>query len=332
MKKFVKYLLVVCLMIPFAFMFAGCGEPAPANVMTMSVNPKVSFVLDANNNVTSVKYENDDAGVLYADINFVGKDLDSTIQLFIERSAISGHINIKGSTVDIDISGKSSADVDALKQKAQAQVEEVFKSLGVTVSVNLKELSETAQKQALLATAKALAPEMSTSELEEMSSEELLKVINNKQKEYEGLVYSQVKAIEEQFSMAKSQVLQLVATTRETLESVEAQLNGLLETYKDVIPAAIQKQIDALRTQIKELKAKIEENVNKFLDAKKAEIADAKKQLSELKTKLVNNFKAQVAENKATLIAHLDVEKEAGHITEEQYNYWVNLINAQTNA
>ena len=88
MKKFVKYLLVLCLIVPFAFMFAGCGEAKPANVMTMSVNPEVSFVLDANNNVISVKYNNADSSMIYADVNFVGKDVNTTVQLFIERNRL----------------------------------------------------------------------------------------------------------------------------------------------------------------------------------------------------------------------------------------------------
>ena len=45
MKKFVKYLLVLCLMVPFAFMFAGCGEAKPANVMTMSVKLDIMIFL-----------------------------------------------------------------------------------------------------------------------------------------------------------------------------------------------------------------------------------------------------------------------------------------------
>ena len=111
MKKFVKYLLVICLMIPFAFMFAGCGENnEPRNVMSLSVNPDVSFVLDSNNNVVSVKYENDDAGTIYADVNFDGKSLENTIQIFIERAAISGHITLDGDEVTIDISGQANVE------------------------------------------------------------------------------------------------------------------------------------------------------------------------------------------------------------------------------
>ena len=131
MKKFVKYLLVVCLMIPFAFMFSGCSQNDPANVMTMSVNPEVSFVLDANNKVVSVKYENEDAGVIYADVNFVGKDVDTLIQLFIERATISGHVDLSGDEVTITVNGKTDADVNALRQKAKEQVKKGFNSLGI---------------------------------------------------------------------------------------------------------------------------------------------------------------------------------------------------------
>ena len=329
MKKFVKYLLVVCLMIPFAFMFSGCSQNDPANVMTMSVNPEVSFVLDANNKVVSVKYENEDAGVIYADVNFVGKDVDTLIQLFIERATISGHVDLSGDEVTITVNGKTDADVNALRQKAKEQVEKVFNSLGIEVTVAIDNTTAMAQKEALKVTAKALAPEKSLNELDAMSNAELIKLISDKQNELKDLTYEQAEAIKNSFSSAKNQVLQVIEQAKASLEGFEEQLKALEETYKNQIPEAIKAQINILKDQIKQLKSEIETKVNEFLEDKKAEIQQAKKQYETLKNQLVTEFKTQVETEKGNVKNHLQTSLNNGTISQEQYDYYVSLIDSQ---
>lgn len=331
MKKFVKYLLVICLMVPFAFMFAGCGEQAPSNIMSMSVNPEIQFALDANNNVLSVKFENNDASTLYADINFVGKDVDSTVQLFIERAAISGHIDLNGDEVTIEISGNAEASVTALKEKVKAQVEKTFDDLGVEVQVAFGELTEKAQRTALETQAKILAPEKTNSEIEEMTNSELMKLINDKQKEYKDLAYSQVQAISQELEKT---VMSAVNLAKTAVESAEKILEGLEEQVKDLpaLEETLKPQIDEAKQGVAEAKKTLNTKVDAFLKAKDEAIQKAKAKYAEVKEQLVNTFKTQVTAAKTTVIAHLDTEKDLGHLTQEQYDYWVNLINSYANA
>lgn len=329
MKKFVKYVLVLCLMVPFAFMFAGCGEPKPANVMTMSVNPEVSFVLDANNNVVSVKYNNKDANKIYADVNFVGKDVDATVQLFIERAAISGHVDLNGDEVSIEINGEANADLDALKEQVKTKVEEVFGELGVTVEVKMEELSKQAQRTALETTAKALAPEKTENEIKEMSNDELLKLINDKQKEYKDLAYDQVSEIK---TTLETGVAKVVTTAKATLEKAEKALNDLEEQLKDVsgeLKNTLQKQINEARKYLNECKKEVDKAVKQF-NAKKDElIATAKQKYAEIKNQLIATYKQEVATAKTAVLAHMEVELNAGRMTQEQFDYWKGLIEAQ---
>lgn len=332
MKNFVKILFMFCLILPLGFVVTACGKGEPENVMTMSVNPSVSFVLDSNNNVASVMYENDDASTIYANVDFVGKNLDATIQLFIEQSAISGHINLTGDDVTINVSGSSEVNVDALKEQAKTKVEEVFKSLGITVTVKLDDLDKAAQKAALVAKAKVLAPEKSAKELDEMTNEQLVAIINEKQQQLEGLAYSQVAAVKDQFSAAKNTILQTVQTLQATLESVQKELddlNATLNKYGDLISEDIKDQITSLQAKVKDLQQKITTNVNNFLKEKEAEINKAKAKYAEIKAQLETEFKTQVETAKGNVINHLETSKNNGTITEEQYNYWVNLINNQ---
>lgn len=330
MKKFINYLLVLCLIVPCVFLLAGCKQNDAASEMTLSVNPEVSFILNANDKVLSVKYENADASMIYADVNFVGKDVDATIQLFIERAAISGHVDLAGDEVSIQINGKSSADVEALKTKAKAKVESVFENLGVAVEVNVANLSLEAQKEALKATAKVLAPEKSLKELDEMSNEELLQLINTKQKELKDLTYEQAQKVNDLYSSAKNTVLQAVESTREALEKIEAQLNELEQAYSGQIPEVIKTQINTLKAQMKQMQEEINAKVNEFLDARKEDIKKAQKEYQALKEQLKTEFKTQVETSKQNVINHLTTSKNNGTITEEQYNYWVSLIENQT--
>ena len=330
MKKFINYLLVLCLIVPCVFLLAGCKQNDAASEMSLSVNPEVSFILDANDNVLSVKYENADAGMIYADVNFVGKDVDAIVQLFIERAAISGHVDLTGDEVTIQINGKTDVDVEALKTKVKAKVEEVFANLGVDVTVSLEKLSLEAQKEALKATAKVLAPEKSLKELNEMSNEELLQLINTKQKELKDLTYEQAQKVNDLYSSAKNTVLQAVESTREALEKIEAQLNELEQAYSGQIPEVIKTQINSLKAQIKQMQEKINAKVNEFLDARKEDIKKAQKEYQALKEQLKTEFKTQVETSKQNVINHLTTSKNNGTITEEQYNYWVSLIENQT--
>lgn len=331
MKKFVKYLLVICLMVPFAFMFAGCGEKAPSNIMTMSVNPEIQFALDANNNVLSVKFENNDASMIYADINFVGKDVDSTVQLFIERAAISGHIDLKGDEVTVEISGNANASVTALKEKVKSQVEKTFKDLGVDVQVAFGELTEAAQRTALETQAKILAPEKTNTEIKEMTNSELMKLINDKQKEYKDLAYSQVQSISQELEKT---VMNAVNVAKNAVESAEEALKNLEDNLKNspALEEVLKPQIEKAKEVVKTAKKELNTKVDAFLKAKDDAIKTAKAKYADVKEQLVNTFKAQVSEAKTTVVAHLDTEKELGHLTQEQYDYWVNLINSYANA
>ena len=331
MKKFVKYLLVLCLMVPFAFMFAGCGESAPSNVMTMSVNPEISFVLDANNNVASVKFENADASMIYADINFVGKDVDTTVQLFIERAAISGHINLKGDEVSVEINGEVNANLDALKNQVKAKVESVFSDLGVTVTVKMENLTKEAQRTALETTAKALAPEKTSTEIKEMSNADLLKLINDKQKEYEDLAYSQVTEIK---ATLEKTVMSAVNTAKDLLEAAEKNLAELEERLENSpsLKQNIQPLIDTAKNEVAQCKTKLNNQIKILNDKKDELISKAKEKYTEIKNELISTYKDQVADAKTTVLAHLQKELDLGHITQDQYNYWKNLIDNNVKA
>ena len=330
MKKFAKYLLVLCIMIPCAFIFTSCKKTAQASsVMTLSVNPEVSFVLDSNNKVMSVNYSNEDAGNLYADINFVGKDVDSSIQIFVERAVISGHIDLDGDEVTVEINGANKDNVKQLTDNVKTKVKSVFKSFGVDVEVSAKEFTEKAQHEALVARAEILAPEKDSEELYAMSDEDLIKLINEKQTELKDLTYEQVQKLQDQYSAVKNSVLNIVDNLRAELKSLRENLEEIENKYKDSIPDYIQTQIDQLKAKLDEVQKELDAKINSYLEQKSQEIEAMKQQYNDFKQKADLEFKSQVETSKQNVINHLETSKKNGTITEEQYNYWVNIINSQ---
>ena len=332
MKKFIKYLFVVCLMVPFAFMLSGCNDSAePANVMKLSVNPEVSFVLDSDNKVVSVKYEkgengNGDAGTIYADVNFVGKDLDSTIQIFIERAVISGHINLSGDDVLVDVSGE--VDVSELQNSIKAKIEQVFTNLGIEVKVDFENATAQARRTALITSASVLAPEKTSLELESMSNEQLVNLISEKQAEYKDLAYTQITTINGNLEKG---VQQLLASAKSAFEKAEKALKDAQDDlnnnpdasqiYQPILDSAIQNYNIA--------KQSFNQCVENFNNAKKQAIENAKAQYEQIKNQLVQNYKNQVELAKTNVISHLDNARQQEKITQEQYDYWINLINSQ---
>ena len=314
MKKFAKYLLVLCIMIPCAFIFTSCKKTAQASsVMTLSVNPEVSFVLDSNNKVMSVKYSNEDAGNLYADVNFVGKDVNSTVQIFIDRAVISGHVDLNGDEVSIEINGANKENVKKLTDSVKTKVQSVFKSFGVEVQVNAKEFTEKTQHEALVARAEILAPEKDSEELYAMSDEELIKLINEKQNELKDLTYEQIEKLQEQYSAVKNSVLNVIDNLRAEFKSLKKNLEGV--------------ENNQLKTKLDEIQKKIDAKIDEYLSQKSKEIEEMKKQYNKFKQNAENEYKLQVEQSKKDVVAHLEISKNNGTITQEQFDYYVNLIN-----
>lgn len=311
-KKIVSLLLAICLVVPCIFALTACGKSTPENTMSMNINPNVEFVLDNNNKVVSVSYKNEDAGTIYADINFVGKDVDGAIQIFIEKAAISGHIKLNGDTVKIDVNGVSDDTVKKLQEKAEAKTKEVFNNLGVEVSVTLNEISAAARKEALVLTAKALVVDKTEEELRAMSEKELVQLINEKQKEYEGLMYDQIQIIEQTVNDLFGA---LIDAAREALNNAEKAL--------DAIPDALTEAKKAAQQAVADAKAKFEAEVKKFEDKKTELIAEAKKAIKEVKNQLIATYKTQVESFQTKLNSTI----ESMNLTQAQKDYWNNLYN-----
>lgn len=304
-KKILTFLVAICLIIPCLFGLAACKpkEKVATKTMTTSINPEITFMLDSKNNVTSISYGNADAGRLFANVNFVGQDASTAIQIVIEKTAISGHIDLSGDTVTFEFSGE---DIEKLKTDVEAKAKEVFKQMGVAITV----ISAEVKHQTLITTAKVLAPEMDSTEIENMSDEDLIKLIDKKQQDYKDLAYDQINDLQKNLDQA---ILNTINAIRAEMDKLEAEMEKYGETIKQ---------------QYNNCKKQLEDEINKFLDERKEKIAEAKKLAEAHKDALIALYKQEVEKTETIFKAHLEAAKANGIITEAQYNYWINLINS----
>lgn len=311
-KKILSFLVAVCLIIPCMLGFVACKpkETTANKTMKTSINPEITFSLDANNKVTSISYGNSDAGTIFANVNFVGKDASYAIQIVIEQSAISGHINLSGDEITFEFTGE---DIEELKNIAEAKAKEVFEKLGVKVKVKIDEVSAEVKHAALVGTAQVLAPELSKDAISKMTDAELIELIDKKQKDYKDLAFDQIDAIQSSFNRA----------ILDAIDAIRLEMEKLEETMKKC-GDYVSKEI---KDQYAKCKKQLNDKIDEFLKERKDDIAAAKKAMKEHKDALIETYKIEVANAEALLKTHLDTAKENGTISEEQYTYWTNLIN-----
>lgn len=331
-KKIISFILAICLIIPCVFMLTACDKADNDKTMNVSINPEVSFVVDSKNKVVSVMYKNEDASKIYADVNFVGMKADDAVEVLIQNCVITGHFLYNGQIIELEVNGNTEADITKLENLVKDEINEVCASLGVKVTIDVEELTETARKQALIAQAIVLAPEKSEAELKEMSNQELIDLIQDKQNQLKGLVYGQIEEIKKAFGAAENAILQVVKTLRNQIASFEATITENEELLKsELVPESLKttykEVINKAKADIKELVKQIDAKLETYEEEKQAAINTAKDSYAAAKASLIEQFNTDVAAAKAGLNNHLNAKLAAGIITQEQYNYWKNLTN-----
>ena len=283
----------------------------------------------------NVIFENDDAGTIYANVDFAGMKAEDAIKIVIEQSVISGHFELSGDEVQLEVAGSVDADVKKLQQIAKAKIEEICQTLGVQVTVDVEQLSATARKAALVAKAVILAPEKTQEDLEAMSEKELVELIKDKQEQLKGLVYEQVEQIKTAYGEVENAVIQQIQSLKASLKEKQDLLDAKIEELESLTIESLkqlaQQAIDGYRSAITTLESQIDTALENYETAKQNAIDSLKTQYEAAKNALVSAYKTQVESANSALIEHLDAKLDNGTITQEQYNYWKQLAESNMN-
>lgn len=319
MKKLLSVLSAFVMCVAMSFAFVGCGGKQANQTVELSMNPEIVFALDSNGNVTSVSYKTEQTNQIFVNVNFVGQSLEQAMENFVNYSLISGHVDLAGETVDVIANAGTDQKIADLKTKTQTALENAFDKLAIEVDFTGEALDAEAVKEAIYNQVRALAPEKSIAELDKMTTEQLVQILDQKQKEVASLTYSQLQTISESFmdgantaiKTALDQANQALATAQENLDAAKEALGTNLQTLQTLLDNAKQafnQAVEAFQNKYNEL------------------VSAAKAQFATLKQNLKSAFDTEVQNAKTAVEAHLNSALDAENITAEQAQKIKDLI------
>ena len=235
----------------------GCGENEDnLQVMTMSVNPGIEFIVDKNDKVVSVTASNEDgAYILEKATELTGMTAKDAALKFIELSeqygfVVSGTAN--GEEITISVSGDGAEKLyNDVKNKISSKVSE----LGLTIS-EMTEIDEDKLEEIVA----QCYQHYSLDEIEDMSDEKLLELIKQSREETKD-IYSEEERLNYYKERAEKVLAGQVEAIKNAIENNTNQaLSFILSPLADALDLAykaIDDAYDLIDTQLATIQADI---------------------------------------------------------------------------
>lgn len=284
MKKLLCLVIAATMLLAALPMLIACGsKPAEGTVtrMTVDINPSVELMINDENKVVAVTAMNDDAAILLAGEELVGKTPEEVTEALVELAADAGYLTEEGDTrtVTISLSGDdryAQKLYDSVAKKAAKAMEK----LGIDAKVEKAKALELEALRALAAKTSLYTDE----ELAEMDEQQLHQVLAAGRVETALLITEELR---EAYYAAKQHEVDF-AKRQATADVIEA-MGGLYAMIHSAYNAA-------LTTYSSAIQALDEFRYNTFVSTESA----YQQKLAELRT-----AKAEVMAEKAAL-AELD--------------------------
>ena len=318
-SKIAMFMLSLVFVVGAAVTFTACGEPKETQVMTLSVNPSVEFLVDGNNKVISVSATNEDGVYLLQKYSeFTGMSAKDAALKFLELSEEYGFVvegSTDGETFTISVSG---ADAEKLYNDVKSKISAKATELGVSIA-NMVEMNK-AKLQEMVA---ECYQEYSSKEIEELTEKELLSLIEKSREETKNLFTDDEKQAYYR-ERAQKVIEAKIDAVNDYLEEHKSLQNLVLQTAV----ATMNSVYDTLETTFENINNKFEEfynNATTGINAKLDSYVDLKKDYLEA-------FEAykQAVENNA---ANVDVLKQQMETLKSQAETnWKKLEEARNDA
>ena len=316
MKKILTMLSAFVLCAIMAVSFTGCGAKPATKTVEVNMNPNIVFVVDNNNNVTSVEFKTDETNQIFYNVKFEGKSLEQAMEMFVNYSLISGHVSLEVvNNLTVNSTASTTEEMEAVKEVARNALVNAFENVGLEANVSKLTNTLADVKNSLVEKAEALAPEIDDDAFEAMTVEQLTQLINDKQKEFAGLAQTQIQAIQAKFEEGgvEEVFIQAIRIAEDTLEEVEETLSEVLNNK--LVPDSVKAEA---KKAVNEAKAFLKEQIQKFNEKKAELISQAKQAYVEIKTAYEQEFKNSVASAKTEVENHLNSAVANQTITAEQ--------------
>lgn len=195
MKKFVSFMLAAVLCFSVCS-FAACSDnqanARDTAVMTVSLNPKVEFVLDSNDVVVAVNALNEEGNLIVSADVFVGKDKETAVQTFVQISKetgflVTGNVKAGENEINVSISGK---DAQARYEEVKAKLDEYLSKEKIDATVAQAKEDINAFIDAQVA---KVAPYLEAAEIKAMDYAEKIKILMESAEETAKMYSEEVK-------------------------------------------------------------------------------------------------------------------------------------------
>lgn len=270
MKKFLSFLLVICITVTCAVVLSGCGSSNPVEkdeakaVVEFSVNPEVQIILDQNNNVMNVNYLSAETQQIFSRSNFIGSTAEEAGMLFAKIASDSGKI-------DVDKCYDKATDGTVVNVKIYCADDKLYEELSKTI---IDATNKYFENYGIVAGAVASRMESIKNSLskiddsiitEDLTEEKAFELLAKKSQQLKDIYITLRTKTFEGIENLKAESEKFVANTQKQMEELRVRISNLkaqLEEYKKEI--AINK---VAINELQSLIAKLEEQLNQFTES-----------------------------------------------------------------
>ena len=142
-KKIITIVLSVVLLISLLALTACNVTPKPSEeenkqaYVSLDINPAIELIVDKDNNVVSVRGENEDGQVLlYQEAGIEGVKIDVAIQKIVDLAVEYGYLSEDNKVVDTIVSSSNDEFANEILSKVNATVTTTAENLGLTVTTD----------------------------------------------------------------------------------------------------------------------------------------------------------------------------------------------------
>ncbi len=290
MKK--KILLSLTLL--FTIMLFGCQSKTDTELGTTfisyRINPEVGIFVSNKDEVLDTIALNDDADVLLANIDLVGKDISEASEIIISESIKTGFIDSDSmdTEVFIDVESEDEDEIKEVLEKVKKKIDDYFVNNGIFGAVSkdtlekyvveAQQLNLPVGQTKMVLLALELNPELSIEDVKDLKVNELVKLChkNAKEKNFGHALGQEYKermlALKEKYSemfvlKGEIEVLEeklsdenIINLTEEEISALEQELNEK-ETLYNALKEEYNKEKDSLKQEFKDKRATIKEEL-----------------------------------------------------------------------
>jgi len=305
MRKF-KILLPLLVLMVSLLLLVGCFESTKddSSYVVLDINPSVELVLNKNDVVEYANALNEDADVLLANLVLEGLSVEAAIELIIEESTNLGFIDpdSEETIVDVTTVNEDEGDEDALGEKIRNKINNAFaergmhgfaqkKQMTAEIIAEAQELGIGAGRLRLIKQALELNPELTLEELLEMEVKEINELVKVKGNEVKEMTQALRQEFFQQRDQIRAEYQPQIDALRTQIEDLEAQIEAELD---EDAKAILEAELEVLEASLEELMATCNQEIKVKREAFKDEIEAARNQIKEQRQLRINEHRANV--------------------------------------